>query len=244
MRFLILGNGKRLKLISIYMITIFHIFYNQHEMLKMHFMAWGRHPTDKFKYAIIDDCSPKRISEKCPVDNLSIYRVNRDIPWNIPGARNLGFHAASTEWVLGADIDHVITPEAANKILSLDFSNPNVAYTFRRISDEGYEGCPATMNILMNRERFFEIGGYDEDFSGNYGCGDTFFHRRLRWNSVKIVRCDDIILDWYPRRGGTRKLKRDKTINKIKFEGKFDALKNGVYKNGPILRFAWQKLSS
>jgi hypothetical protein len=222
------------------MITIFHIFYNQHEMLKQHFSAWTQHPKRMFRYVIIDDCSPKAISERCPVEDFSICRVDRDIPWNIMGSRNLGFSVAPSEWVLGADVDHVITPEAARKILSLDLSDPNVVYTFRRIREtDGYEGCPAIINLLMNKKRFMEVGGYDEDFAGHYGAGDTFFHRCLERHSVKIVRCDDIVLSWHPVRGGTRGLRRDKTVNRELFKAKIAALDQGTYKNGPILRFKW-----
>jgi glycosyltransferase involved in cell wall biosynthesis len=196
-----------------------------------------------FKYIIIDDCSPKAISERCKIDNFSIIRINRDIPWNIAGARNLGFHMASTEWVLGADIDHVVTPEAAKQILSLDFSDPNVAYRFKRVSEkDGYEGCPSVINILMSRKRFFEIGGYDEDFSGNYGKEEVFFRYCLLRHSVKLVQCDHIALNWHPRGGATRGLIRDKTINSDIFARKKAELKQGIYRNGPILRFDWETI--
>jgi predicted glycosyltransferase involved in capsule biosynthesis len=227
------------------MITIFHIFYNQHTILNKHFTAWRKHPKNAFKYIIIDDCSPQEIYEKCEIDNFTVFRINRDIPWNIAGARNLGFHVSSTDWVLGADIDHVVTSDAAEKILSLDLSNPDVAYTFKRVSEkDGYVGCPAIINILMNKMRFFEMGGYDEDFSGNYGREETFFWHCLQRHSIKIVQCDHIHLNWHPRYAATKGLKRDKTINSKIFTDKMDALNRGTYGNGPILRFEWKKLSS
>jgi hypothetical protein len=51
-------------------------------------------------------------------------------------------------------------------------------------------------------------------------------------------------LDWHPKRGATRGLVRDKEINAKVFEFKMDALKKGAYKNGPILKFQWEVVSS
>ena len=243
MHFLKLADGKLNKL-PISMITISHIFYNQHKMLSKHFEAWSKHPKNIFKYVIIDDCSPKRISKTYKGDNLSIVRVKQNIPWNIAGARNLGFYVAPTEWVLGADIDHVVTPEAAEQLLSLDLGNPNVAYIFSRVSSEsnGYEGCPTIINILMNKNRFFEIGGYDEDFSGNYGKEETFFSHCFRRHSIKLIKCDNIVLNWYADRGGTHGFKRDKTVNSKLYKSKMIELNAGTYRNGPIIRFKWNKI--
>ena len=226
-------------------ITIFHTFYNQHSMLSKHFASWTQHPRDSFEYILVDDCSPETITEECPNANLSIVRVNQDIPWNIAGARNLGFHLAKTEWVFCGDIDHVVTPEAAKQILALDLSDPNIVYKFRRISNpDGYIGCEAIINILMNRNRFFEVGGYDEDFSGNYGKEETFFRHCLERHRLKLIQCDHISLDWHPKSGATHGLKRDKTINGKLFEEKMVSLKRGGYKNGTILRFGWKLLGS
>jgi hypothetical protein len=223
------------------MITLFHIFYNQHEMLSKHFAAWKQHPKGMFKYVIIDDCSPKRIAKNHCVEELSIIRITRDIPWNMGGARNLGFHVASSDWVLGADIDHVVTANAAEKISSLDLSDPNVAYRFKRVREtDGRVGNRTTINILMNKKRFFETGGYDEDFSGHYAKEETFFRHCLQRHSVRFVECDHIALSWHPKRGRTRGLNRDETINTEIFRRKVAALKRGIYKNGPLLRFKWE----
>jgi hypothetical protein len=212
-------------------------------MLERHFAAWSGHPKGVFRYNIIDDCSPRPISTRCDIDGFSIVRINKDIPWNIAGARNLGFHVATTEWVLAADIDHVVTPEAARRVLSLDLSNPNVVYKFGRVAERsGREGRPAIINILMNRQKFFEIGGYDEDFAGHYGREETFFSCCLRHHSVEIVRCEHVVLSWHPKCGKTRGLARDKAINADIFVAKVDAMRQGTYRNGAILRFEWVKV--
>jgi hypothetical protein len=224
------------------MITLFHTYYNQRAMLTFHKAAWNQHTQD-INYTLVDDASPNPIND-FSYKRLSIVRVKQDIPWNMAGARNLGFFVAETEWVLCADIDHVVSAYALNQILSLDLTDPNVVYTFGRKDETGKIGCKAIINILMNKKRYFEIGGYDEDFSGNYGREETFFYHCLRYNSTKLIHCDQIILDWHPKRGATRGLVRDKEINAKVFEDKMNALKRGAYKNGPILKFQWEVVQS
>jgi len=211
-------------------------------MLTFHKAAWNQHTQD-INYTLVDDASPNPIND-FSYKRLSIVRVKQDIPWNMAGARNLGFFVAETEWVLCADIDHVVSAYALNQILSLDLTDPNVVYTFGRKDETGKIGCKAIINILMNKKRYFEIGGYDEDFSGNYGREETFFYHCLRYNSTKLIHCDQIILDWHPKRGATRGLVRDKEINAKVFEDKMNALKRGAYKNGPILKFQWEVVQS
>jgi predicted glycosyltransferase involved in capsule biosynthesis len=208
-------------------------------MLDIHKTAWSQHPLNRVRYNLIDDGSPTPISKEFCMEGLSVYRIKQDIPWNIAGARNLGFHVAETEWVLSADIDHVISQEVLTKILTLDLSDNNTVYTFNRKTEDGYFGCDAIINILMSKRRYFEIGGYDEDYSGNYGREETFFFHCLKHHRVRIVRVGEVALPWFPRSGATSGLRRDKSANTHLFEKKMNELKCRHYKNGPILRFDW-----
>jgi len=226
------------------MITISHIFYTQHALLPLHLRAWAAHPADAARYTLIDDASPTAAPSWFRHPNLSIYRVAQDIPWNIAGARNLAFHTASTEWVLCADIDHIVSAEALQKISRLDLEDPNRVYLFKRREQNGYVGVDAVINILMNRERFFEMGGYDEDYSGHYGREETFFLQCLRRHRIQQVMCEDIFLDWHPRLGRTPWLSRDISVNAALFDRKMDQLRRGEYRNGPVLRFEWEKLDA
>ncbi len=221
------------------LITIMHIFYNQHGMLPLHRQAWQQHPSQSVQYVLVDDGSPTPIPDDFRRDELKVYRIHEDIPWNIAGARNLGFHVATTDWVLSADIDHVVTHEALKDIMQLDLSDPNTVYTFNRRREDGFVGCDAIINILMNQRRFFEIGGYDEDYSGHYGKEETFFLHCLKHHRVRIVKCEHIVLEWHPILGRTWKLSRDLTFNKKLFECKMTALHERRYHPGQRLRFSW-----
>jgi hypothetical protein len=224
-------------------ISIAHTFYNQHFMLPLHSVAWRQHPSNLVHYILIDDCSPTPLRRIRQTHNLRIYRINQDIPWNMAGARNLAFRIADTKWVLCADIDHVITAEALRSITRLDLRDPNTVYTFRRQREDGYIGCHAIIDMLMNRRRYLEVGGYDEDFCGHYGKEDTFFLERLRFERFNIVHREDIVLSWYPKLGATRTLNRDTSTNARIFAHKIRSLKEGNYKNGACLRFPWSLVS-
>jgi len=210
-------------------------------MLEKHFAAWQDHPKEIFEYIIIDDCSITPITIQQNISNFSVFRIDPDIPWNVSGARNLGFHVASNEWVLCADIDHVVTSSVAQKLLTLDLTNSNIAYVFKRIRErDGYVGCKAAMNILINKKRYWQIGGYDEDFSGHYWKEDIFFLKCLQYHQIQMVYVEDIFLSWHPEIGSTRRLSRDKSHNISLFEKKSKALLDGQYKNGNVLRFNWK----
>jgi hypothetical protein len=224
-------------------ITISHIFYNQHCMLELHKSAWEKHGRGAARYTLIDDGSPEPIPKSFRMKGLAVYRIEEDIAWNIAGARNLAFHVGKTEWVLCADIDHVVTAEALGKILRLDRSDRNVAYIFhRRRQDRGEYGVKGIINILMNRKRYFEVGGHDEDYSGHYGREETFFWDCLERHKVRVVFCEEIVLDWHPRFGETRGLVRDRTFNNAIYDRKTLELQNGTYRNGPRLRFKWKRV--
>ncbi|MGC9944694.1 MAG: hypothetical protein ABSE48_22965, partial [Verrucomicrobiota bacterium] len=124
--------------------------------------------------------------------------------------------------------------------LDLDLTDPNVVYTFNRKREDGFIGCDAIVNFLVNKTRYFEIGGHDEDYSGHYGREETFFFHCLQYHRVRIVRCCDIFLPWYPKIGGTRGLVRNKSHNTLLFDRKMVELKAGRYKNGVMLRFNWK----
>jgi hypothetical protein len=157
------------------------------------------------------------------------------------GARNLGFHVAQTPWVLMADIDHVMTPEALERVTRLDLTDPNVVYSFSRRRIDGVYGGEAIINALLNRQRFFEIGGFDEDFSGHYGSEETFFEHCLKQHGLRHVRCQDIVLEWHPFSGATSRLRRDRQFNRELFNKKMGLLHQGQYKNGRLLRFSWSR---
>lgn len=224
-------------------LTIAHSFYGQDRIIPVHQAAWKKSSEHTLRYSIIDDCSPNPIIPTTRPGNVDAYRITSNIHWNIAGARNLAFHVATTRWVLCLDADHLVSEVALRSILALDVSDDNVVYCFaRRRAHDGFYGCRAVMNIMMSKEKYFGIGGYDEEFCGHYGKEDIFFNDCLVHRSVNIVHRADIVLDWNQRLGRTRGLSRDKSINNLLYEKKLHELRENKYKNGPLLRFDWMPM--
>jgi hypothetical protein len=89
--------------------------------------------------------------------------------------------------------------------------------------------------VGINRKDF---KGYDEDFCGNYGKEDKLFlfsHGKITTSQTRIMCLSSATDHKYPR---------ETTINQNLFNKKYPELKNGTYKNGERLRFAWEEISN
>ncbi len=158
---------------------------------------------------IVDDGSPEPaqplVEEALDRDTslpVQLWRIQEDMPWNRNGARNLGSHLATTPWVLHTDIDHLLTPIEAAELVSHQIE-PARWYRFRRfrigradetrqkdaIPDHAEYGeiKPHGDSYLCTRERYWQAGGYDEDYSGNLGGGTPFLEQLTRMGGEPAV---------------------------------------------------------
>ena len=120
------------------MFTISLTFYNDHEHLHRHIDAWRTYPY--VEKQIIDDGS-----KEPPQADVPIYRINQDVPWNIPGARNLGAAVCPTEWILFCDMDQTFSKDAIDAIIDTKLER-GTFYSFQR------HGRPRTAGtMLVNR---------------------------------------------------------------------------------------------
>jgi hypothetical protein len=167
------------------MITIIMPFYQNQAMLARHYLEWSSWPPElraRFRFIIVDDGSPTEPAAAIvrPVD-VAIYRVLEDRPWHQHGARNLGAHVAEEGWLLLTDIDHMIERATAERLVELEpVLHPASAYMFVRLeADTRLPNAKRHPNsFLLTRRRFWEIGGYDEDYCGVYGT-DSLFRKRI-----------------------------------------------------------------
>lgn len=222
-------------------ITVILTYYNQKNILKQQIETWNSYP-DAFKqklhFLFVDDCSKQSAAELIPENDLqiSVYRVLEDKYCNIGGARNLGTHVAPTEWILHSDMDHIIPAEAMEQILALPFSSKSVIYKFNRqnIVTGEYKIHPGSM--LLTRKLYWEAGGCDEDFVGNYGQTDVHFFYR----ADKIVRTEqrkDIVFEFYEE-GETNGIERSRLEpNQRLFEKKMASDEWSE----DFLRFQWEQ---
>jgi hypothetical protein len=133
------------------------------------------------------------------LDNLSLYRIDQDVPWNRGMARNLGTKEATTPWVLHVDTDHVLSPQNAENLLTTVRSMRGAVPAWFRFSrrrvgaaDETRKNDkvdPKATNVkihphidsyLTTPEAYWAAGGYNEDFSGVLGGGSPFLKEMVK----------------------------------------------------------------
>jgi len=220
-------------------ITISLSYYNDEEHIQKHLDLWATY-YDLVKFQIIDDGSripAKEIVKKTCLNQLDgrLFRVLEDIPWNIPGVRNLGATVCSTPWILICDMDQTFKRSELEKMIRLPLKN-GVFYSFKRnkhdFPTEGEGRTPGTM--LLSIEDFWSVSGYDEDLVGNYGYNDRLFRSQLKNKGIREetpeIYCDQALA----RCRLTRKL----SVNRKKFIQKKTQLPRNSW---DILRFKWRQ---
>jgi len=203
------------------MLTIIYTYYGQKERISG--IVAEKHPD--CRVIIVDDGHPDALK---PLPGLDIYRVEEDIPWNQPGARNLGFQE-SEGWIICADIDHLITKENIGRILEMDKKKGTIYYL-------GREDSISWNLYLIHKDDFERIGGYDEDFSGHYGYDDTLFNIMAR-SLLNVEERRDIKAKVFAKESST-KMDRNTTHNQNLLVYKQRDVKN----TGKRIRFNWHKL--
>jgi hypothetical protein len=200
-------------------LTILYTYFGQKERIE----GILREKHSKCRVIIVDDCHPDALQ---PVKGIDVYRIDTDIKWNQPGAKNLGFQEAKG-WVVCADIDHLVTKENVNDILKLKKEKGTIYYL-------GREDNNSWNVFLMHKDDFEKIGGYDEDFSGNYGYDDIEFLFRCQEN-LKVEQERDIKVKVYADESSS-KLERDIKINEEICKSKTESINKGKR-----IRFKWHK---
>jgi hypothetical protein len=142
------------------LITVLYTYFGQRERIQG-IIDQG------LKTVIIDDCSIEPLGS---IDGIRVARITDDIKWNQPGARNLGFHICEG-WIICADIDHLVTKENMEQLKNTNLRRGCVYYL-------GREDTNSVNIYLIHKDDFEKIGGYDEDFCGNYGYDDIHFYNK------------------------------------------------------------------
>lgn len=174
-------------------LTIVIPYYSQPAMLARQAAEWKGYP-EGIEVVVVDDGS----AVPAAAEGCSIYRVAEDIPWHQDGARNLGAHVATGDWLLLLDIDHVLPAGAAQALLGrLPGLRPRAAFRpARRLVSGAHRLNPAANIWLIRREDFWRVGGYDERLCGSYGT-DLEFRPRLRRHLRELPA--PVTLDVYTR---------------------------------------------
>lgn len=126
------------------------------------------------------------------LDSLSDVILIRQINLGLPRARNVGFAAATGDYILPLDADDWLEPGALSDLVAALEKNPNAAFAFSHIQLEGeskgilkkyynfFEQLFLNQMpycLLLRRSVWDELGGYDEKMLRGYE--DWEFNIRL-----------------------------------------------------------------
>ncbi len=221
---------------------------NAAEVLSI-FDEYSKYPAeilDRVLFVLVDDGSPQSYELKDWPLNMIILRVGEDIPWNNPGARNLGMLYAKSDKVFVTDIDHQLDPESFRKILKL----PECGRHIWRLPRFAHDGTPLRAHantFILSRGRFMRYFGYDEELCGSYACDDTLFVKFMKYHGMRVstlgngARATIRNLPAVP--GGTHTLNRDMSRNKGIVARKLDEIWNYGPNAGhsrQFLNFEWK----
>ena len=159
-------------------------YYENPGMLARHMANFRRLPGARI--VIVDDGSPRHPAEgviraQGPTGlDLRLFRIDVDIPWNQPGARNLGMLNVQG-WTLLTDMDRLIEPHEwwhllGQRLQATEFYALNDRTCGPHYAPGGTH--PGTFVILP--ELYWAAGGFNEDFSGHYAYDDIAFRKVAR----------------------------------------------------------------
>ena len=183
-------------------ITLAIPYFDAPEMLQEQVRYWKGYD-NRVRVILIDDGSPQ-----CPamdvldaVDqiylngiNLSVYRIEQNIPWNYSGTRNLAFLVADPGWVFSTDLDHIVPNVSINEMFGREL-NDKCYYIPKRIQN-GLLMKRHSDSFIMTKHLYWSVGGYDEDFAGWYGGATQLFRMSLR-NVASEISLGDVWHEHY-----------------------------------------------
>jgi len=168
---------------------IIHFFFDQadtgtlDQLLDL-YRSYNQRLLEQIEFILIDDCSSLPVSLDLSGLNAIHLKITDDIPWNQPGARNLGATYAAGPNLILSDID-IEFPETTLAYL-VDFGSPKRSfYKFWRYDCESKLIHKPHSNVFfLSRATFFENFGYDEEYCGAHGGDDYRFVKFLKYQGV------------------------------------------------------------
>lgn len=202
-----------------YRFTVGYTYYDEPELLSEQIKLWNRYP-HQIEIILVDDGS-----QKYPAENYTsliehpgfrLYKVDEDLGFNSHGCRNLIAHVSASDNILFSDIDCHFSPETMAFLKRISFNKDKFyKFSFYYANKFQYHVYPGHPNVfLVNKQGFWEAGGYDESFTG-WHTGDREFLVRL--NTVSQQSMINESIGFTLVRGG-RKTVLDTTVDKIQYD--------------------------
>ena len=225
--------------------TLIFPYYENPRMLTEHLKFWKQYP-DWLKIIVVDDGSPNNPASKIlssSLKNVELYRIKKDVAWNSKAARNIGFYMANEGWVIISGIDHIFPVEIIESLTNKKLDSTKY-YWFQRYHQAKKKWIHrARGTMLMTREMFWKVGGFDEALAGYYG-GETAFHKNLD-KVAKREMFDDLYVVYYGDTfiDATTKMKRDGSYSVWNHPELVKRIQKNRHQYKPVtFQFEWEKI--
>ncbi|MEH3144328.1 MAG: glycosyltransferase family A protein [Methylobacterium frigidaeris] len=229
-------------------LSIVSHFYNNEESVSKAVESYREmsrlHP-ETFDFVLVDDHSHDAIDANLfsDVENLRVFRIIEDVAWNMPAARNIGVQEAFCDKIVLMDIDHLVDPTQIGNLLSdaerLKVGQIGQFRRRKRVKNSDHEWIEIASHInsfMIHKSDFIRVGGYEENFSGNYGHEDKFFKVCCRRCNMTEIAFDTTLL---VQGRATQQLDRDKSVNTTKLE---NLLRNQTWRAERYLTYKWEMI--
>ena len=233
-------------------VTLVYAYYQNGGMLEQQCRAWsGYSATAKAQIAVVvvDDGSPTVPASAHLTDcglSVTLYRIHENLVWNVAGARNLGMQQAADGWCLLTDIDHVLMPEDADRLVSTTL-NAKCYYTPARKWANGKKLDPHSNTYLLQRDLYWKTGGSDEDYTGWWGAGEPAFRKMIRMlakgHNLPSVTLTHFGRDDIADASTTEWGRKDSPYYWSHNPALLKKWKAGAYKASHPIRFTWERVS-
>lgn len=239
------------------MLTIVMAYYENPGMLQMQCAEWRRYDRQfwsQISVVIVDDGSQDHHAKDVlagadlPLRSVKLFRVDKDIPWNQDGARNLGMRNVEDEWALLTDMDHMLDADQVSGAL-LRCQNTPVGMYLMPIRKQQWTGTianPHPNSYLIRVGEFWDQGGYDEDFAGVYG-SDGNFRKCMRAGLTENMTQEFYLTQYrreeFPDSGTNRYSRKQGPYYRANFPHLEAKTRGPAYKAVNHVRFPWHQES-
>ena len=161
---------------------------NSHEIVKRQLLHFDKIMTDDVEVIVVDDGSDPPITAQ-PKPWLRIIQTNDKRPWTSSLARNTTAPKAEGEYIIFADLDHIITKEMIDLVRNFngDFMRFNRA--FGVIDEQG--NLSQDLEVLrgygLSEERISEHGTYLNPHRNQYATKKDFFINVMKGYNERLI---------------------------------------------------------
>jgi len=217
------------------------------------------------EYIVVDDGSPAISAISCIrmhndtrlMDLMTVARIDTDINWNQPGAKNLGAYLADPHsYLVFVDADYALS---ATSILTIARLSKTRKYAKHHVFKFARGGTFHPSMMMLTNFLFQSIGGFSEDFSGSYGHEDSLFWHLIRCMGISWSPLPGVNLGEVPQLHSGMRPHKNTLVNRRKFELFKQQIKNRTgrcslnplpyplypsilrrcFDSAPALRFPW-----